>query len=92
MTNEEFKELLLEEQIFNKEKDCSVVASDKFRKKYKDWRINHSRLYRRIVNYQVKKYGASLDNDAVIPYISEVQKIRNKQRRYDTKRRLHEKV
>lgn len=92
MKKEEFEQLLLEEQIFNLEKDNSVVSSDRFRKKYKGWKINHSRLYRRIVNYQVKKYGTSLDNAGHIPHITEAQKIRNKQRKYDNKRRLYEKV
>lgn len=71
MTINEFKQRVLEEKLFLELKDKSVVNSDKFRKEYKGLNINHSRLYVRIINYQVKKYGCSLDNDKFIQKIPE---------------------
>jgi hypothetical protein len=64
----DFKQRVLEQQIFDDIKDCSLKNGEYFRKKYKGVDIDFSRLYRRIVNYQIKEYGCTLD--VHIPYRS----------------------
>lgn len=56
MNQKEFKEELL----FNKYKDTKICNSDYLRSRYKDTDIDITRLYTRIVNYQVDKYGCNL--------------------------------
>lgn len=62
MSKEDFKKNLMEEQLFQELKDVPFRNSMYIRKKYQGLDINHDRLYRRIINYQVKTYGASLNN------------------------------
>lgn len=62
MENRDFKQRVLEEQIFDELKDTSIKSSEYFRRKYEGADINYSRIYRRIVNYQIKEYGSSLNN------------------------------
>ena len=57
---EDFKKKLLEEKIFNELKDSYIKNIEVLRKEYKDFDIDYTDVYRRIVNYQVKKYGQSL--------------------------------
>ncbi|MBQ6631550.1 MAG: hypothetical protein IJH55_05365, partial [Romboutsia sp.] len=59
---EEFKKNLMEQQLFNELKDIPFRNSEYIFKKYQGLDINHSRLYRRIVNYQIKTYGEQLCN------------------------------
>ena len=61
MAKEEIKQLFLENQIFNEWKDCNIKNSDFLRLKYQGLEIDFSRLYRNIINYQVKTYGTSLN-------------------------------
>lgn len=56
MNRDEFKEELL----FNKYKDTKICNSDYLRCRYKDNDVNLTRLYTRIVNYQVDRYGHNL--------------------------------
>ena len=60
MNSEEFKIRLIEQQIFNELKDSPMTGVNYIRNKWQGLDIDYSRLYRRIVNYQVKKYGNSL--------------------------------
>lgn len=53
---QEFKEELL----FNKYKDTKICNSDYLRCRYNDPDIDLTRLYTRIVNYQIDKYGSNL--------------------------------
>ena len=81
MKKEIFKELLLEQKIFEEEKDKNLYNAEKFRKKYKDYPIDHTRLYTRIINYQVKTYGMSISSDFVNivggnPYIIQLAQTR----------------
>lgn len=62
MAKEDFKQRVLEQQIFDELKDTSIKSSEYFRKKYNGADVDFSRLYRRIVNYQVKEYGGTLNN------------------------------
>lgn len=56
MNRSEFKEELL----FNKYKDTKICNSDWLRSRYSDNDVNLTRLYTRIVNYQVDRYGRNL--------------------------------
>ena len=56
MNQKEFKEELL----FNKYKDTKICNSDYLRSRFHDADIDLTRLYTRIVNYQVDKYGCNL--------------------------------
>lgn len=56
----EFRERLTEEILFNNIKDNELLSAENFRSLYKNKEINFTRLYRRIINYQIKKYGISL--------------------------------
>lgn len=56
----EFRERLTEEMLFNNIKDEELVSAENFRSLYRNREINYTRLYRRITNYQIKKYGKSL--------------------------------
>jgi len=62
MANKDFKQRVLEEQIFNELKDTSIKGCRFYRAKYEGSGVDISRLYRRIVNYQIKEYGSTLDN------------------------------
>ena len=57
---EEFKKRILEEKVFNELKDSYIKNIEVMRKQYKGYDIDFTDVYRRIVNYQVKKYGQSL--------------------------------
>lgn len=81
----DFKENL----IFQREKDLAIESSDKFYKKlrdvysYDDDRKKLSMLYRKIVNYQIEKYGAMLsDSDCHYGKFTKEEyiKIRNNKR------------
>lgn len=91
MEKKRFKEMILEEMIFNKEKDKNLYNAEKFRKKYKDYPIDHTRLYTRIINYQVKTYGMSISSDFVNivggnPYIVQLAQTRKAKQRRDRSR------
>jgi len=61
MSKEDFRKNIMEEQIFHELKDCEMKNSNYLRRKYQGLDIDYSRLYRRIVNYQIKTYGRSLN-------------------------------
>ena len=92
MENRDFKQRVLEEQIFDELKDTSIKSSVYFRRKYEGADINYSRIYRRIVNYQVKEYGASLNN--YVPKKTRLQLLIDNQkaraRRYQRRNRRYE--
>lgn len=72
-----------EQTIFELEKNNPVRSSKKFKEyiknKYgKD--IDSKNLYIEIVNYQVKKYGATLDN--FIEYDSGLERRKNRNKKY----------
>lgn len=62
MSREDFSRRVLEEQIFNELKDTIIKSARYLRAKYEGSDVNVSRLYRRIVNYQIKEYGGTLIN------------------------------
>ena len=92
MGNRDFNQRVLEQQIFDELKDRSIKSSEYFRRKYEGANINYSRLYRRIVNYQIKEYGGTLEN--YVPgknredLLKEHRKAR--QRKYERKSRRYE--
>ena len=62
MANMDFKQRVLEQQIFDELKDTPIKSSEYFRRKYNGSDINYSRLYRRIVNYQIQEHGNTLNS------------------------------
>lgn len=54
------KNLLLEIFLINQYKDKSITPNS-LRQKYKNLNLDISKIYREIVNYQIKKYGVSLN-------------------------------
>lgn len=82
--------------IFEKEKDTAQGSSEKFYKKvkrtykYEGDLVSLSSLYKKIINYQVKKYGSTItDVDCNYGYFSkkEYHNIRDaKRRKYIHKR------
>jgi len=74
-----------EELLFELFKDTAETGTDikraDLQKKYKD--VNISELHRKIVNYQVEKYGTSLNNEIAnrMDYKVKMMKIRNAKRR-----------
>lgn len=61
MNNEELG--LVDKLIFEAYKDKALISMEKFRYKIKSnfGTIPSSDLYRKIINYQIKKYGKQLD-------------------------------
>lgn len=79
---EEFKRLLKEQELFDKLKD-KYVTCEYINGTYCDLDIDHSRLYRRIVNYKIKKYGSSFElkpSYGIFKSIEEYHKLNNKSR------------
>lgn len=66
MRKKDFKQRVLEQQIFDELKDTSIKNGKYFREKYNGSDIDFSRLYRRIINYQIKEYGCTLTTGTYI--------------------------
>lgn len=85
MSMRDFKQRVLEQQIFDELKDTPIRSSKYFKAKYEGSDIDFTRLYRRIVNYQIKEYGTTLNfhvpKKTKEDLIKEYQKAR--QRRYN---------
>lgn len=84
MSKTDFKKRVLEQQIFDELKDTSIKSSSYFKSKYQGADIDFSRLYRRIVNYQIQEYGCTLNNYIPRKNREELRKEaqKAKQRRY----------
>jgi hypothetical protein len=55
-----------EQYLFAKYKDTSIGSAEKFRKQIKHIDgVNFYTVYINVVNYQIKKYGHSLDADFI---------------------------
>ena len=65
MSMRDFKQRVLEQQIFDELKDTSIKSSEYFRRKYNGADIDYTRIYRRIVNYQIQEYGNTLNSYVV---------------------------
>lgn len=59
MNLEVFKIKLIEQQIYEELKDSFFPGINYIKEKYQGSNINISQVYRKIVNYQIKKYGES---------------------------------
>lgn len=92
MNMKDFRQRVLEQQIFDELKDTSIKSSEYFRKKYNGADIDCTRLYRRIVNYQIKEYGTTLNfhvpKKTKEDLLNEHRKAR--QRKYERKSRRYE--
>lgn len=89
MSKKDFRQRVLEQQIFDELKDTSIKGARYYRAKYEGSDIDISRLYRRIINYQIKEYGCTLTSDTYInkkTYEECLRQARQKrQRRYSRK-------
>ena len=81
----DFKERI----IFEREKDLAIESSEKFYKKLRDkYKYNHdmqrlSALYRKITNYQIKKYGATVsDSDCNYGFATREEKKKSRIRKW----------
>ena len=59
MDRELFKKQLLERKIFNDLKDAPMTGAKYILNTYGE-NVDYSKVYRKIVKYQIKKYGRSL--------------------------------
>ena len=59
MIEKDKKQIMMENFIFNELKDCKTRVAI-IRRKYEGLDIDFGDVYRRIVNYQIKKYGVQL--------------------------------
>lgn len=85
---EEFKKRILEEKVFNELKDSYIKNIEVMRKQYKGYNIDFTDVYRRIVNYQVKKYGQSLhSSNNYFHSMEECLKLSNKSNKRKNKNR-----
>ena len=60
MSKKDFRQRVLEQQIFDELKDTSIRSGKYFKTKYQGADIDFTRLYTKIVNYQIKEYGRTL--------------------------------
>ena len=58
----EFKKQLMEEIIFEKEKDKALICSGKIKNQYQNYDVDFTKLYARLVKYQIATYGETLSN------------------------------
>ena len=76
-SKEEFIRQLLEQQIFDELKEGYFGGCGYIRAKYEGTGIDASRVYRRIVNYRIKKYGTStLENPSYYTYYTREDRIK----------------
>lgn len=75
--------------IFEREKDLAIESSEKFYKKLRDIykyngdRKRFSNLYRNIVNYQIKRYGATVsDSDCNYGIVSRYEREKERVRKW----------
>lgn len=88
MGREEFRKHLLEEKVFNELKDSYIKNIEVMRNQYKNYDIDFTNVYRRIVNYQVKKYGQSLHtSNNYFHSMEECIKLSNKSNKRKNKNR-----
>lgn len=73
----------INEYVFNLEKDKAFNNSNEFYKMIKDkYKMERSpELYRRIINYQIKKYGSTLESYVDLHSTSELIKMGQKSRK-----------
>lgn len=86
MSMKDFRQRVLEQQIFDELKDTSIRSSKHFKTKYQGADIDFTRLYTKIVNYQIQKYGHTLSSYFVPKKTYEEclrQSRQKRQRRYN---------
>ena len=76
-----------EELIFAMFKDTELISAKKFKVKVKKYKVDDpTELYKRIVNYQIKKYGKTIGgiSESVTPEVLEKRgQIANKRKYYE---------
>ena len=93
MSKKDFRQRVLEQQIFDELKDTSIKGARYYRAKYEGSDIDISRLYRRIVNYQIQEYGHTLSSYFVPKKTREdcLREVRNKRQRIYSRRNYERK-
>lgn len=66
MSKEDFRKRVLEQKLFDELKDKLLRNADTIRGKVEGYDIDFTRLYRRLVNYQVEKYGEQIQSFAKV--------------------------
>lgn len=61
----EFKKQLQEEIIFVNEKDKALICSGRIKNRYQKYDVDFTKLYARLVKYQIATYGETLNNPQV---------------------------
>ena len=91
---EDFVKKVLEEKIFEELKDDYFGGIKDIKNRYKDYPIDHDEVYRRIINYRIKRYGTSFISKPANDYhISSEEYARRSERRRQAKyvrRKLNE--
>lgn len=59
MDSKDFTKEYYEAKIFNELKDTSFAGINDIKKKYPNLDIDYYNVYRKILNYRIKKYGTS---------------------------------
>lgn len=85
MNKEEFRRKLIEQQIFDELKEC-CISNNYLRKKYQGLDIDFNKVYRRIINYRVKKYGSSYLVNPTNSVINNKSEYRKSNKRASLKR------
>ena len=92
MNKDVFIKELHEEQVFNDMKDIYFGGVRELKKRYGDFDVDFTKVYRRIINYRIKRYGTSYisppDSEARMPREVRVKNaIKRKNARYKRRKR-----
>lgn len=63
---EEFKRQLLEKLIFENEKDNALICAKRIKSKYQSYDLDFTKIYAKLINYQIKKFGYPLGDPRVV--------------------------
>lgn len=70
MNQKIFKKKLLEQKIYEEQKDKSIVSMNHLKNKYVDLKeeVDFKEIYIKIINYQIQTYGGQLADPNQIEY------------------------
>ena len=86
MSKEDFRKRVLEQKLFEELKDKPLRNSDTIRQKVEGYDIDFTRLYTKLVNYQVTTYGEQLQSFAKVQSWEESTYKRANERRRKNKK------
>lgn len=92
MNKDTFIKEFYEQKIFNEMKDIYFGGVRELKRRYGELDINYSDIYRKIINYRIKRYGTAYisppDSDAMLPREFRVKNaIKRKNARYKRRKR-----